>query len=187
MLNTFRRFDRRAGFTTIELVVVICIVGIVSAMTLPKLKVDRWKLDGATRAAVAEFNYASQTAVSLQHDVRVSVDTTNKMLIIHEDRNNDGTITTSERIRGSQIEGVSFGRSTAAALPMGASPVNFTLTAGLPAVTFHRDGSASQEGGFYLRSVRDTTPSAVRAIVVTRSTGRTSAWTSASGSWGLLQ
>ncbi|NIS32582.1 MAG: hypothetical protein GWO04_22640, partial [Actinobacteria bacterium] len=52
-------------------------------------------------------------------------------------------------------EVVAFGRGSAPARPIGAAAVVLTRTqAGAPAITFHRDGSANEEGGFYLTSRR---------------------------------
>jgi hypothetical protein len=48
----------------------------------------------------------------------------------------------------------------------------------MPAVVFHRDGSASEAGGFYLTSTRAATSGAhvedTRAIELERATGRAS-------------
>ena len=61
---------------------------------------------------------------------------------------------------------------------MGASEIDYKVTVGgLPAVTFLRNGSASEEGGFYLATARAVAAGEkvnVRMVMVDRATGRPS-------------
>lgn len=58
---------------------------------------------------------------------------------------------------------------------------------GLPALTFHRDGSASEEGGFYITSRRAQVvggyPQDTRAVEVERATGRPSWYRAGINEW----
>jgi hypothetical protein len=78
---------------------------------------------------------------------------------------------------------VRFGLGTAPAMPMLASAVTFTQTegsSGMPALTFFRNGSASEAGGAYITSLRSIgDPKYVndnRAMRVERATGRAEWW-----------
>src|SRR5690349_6308259 len=97
---------------------------------------------------------------------------------IRDDANNNGHVDPGERTRAvAMAEGIVFGRATASPRAMGTEAVNFTkMINGLPAVVFHRDGSASEAGGFYLTSLRAATSGVhiddTRAIELERATGR---------------
>jgi prepilin-type N-terminal cleavage/methylation domain-containing protein len=192
MLNGSRRMTGRSGFSLIEALTVVVIIGILAAVVVPKTAGDRWQLDGAVRATAAEMSYAAQSAVTLQSDVRVSFNADSGRIRTHEDRNNNGTIDSGERVRWTTVaENVYFARGTTPALPMGGAAVTFTGTSdGMRTVIFRRDGSASEEGGVYLstrRAVARGNTRDVRAVVVTRSTGRATPMTAASGSWAVSQ
>jgi hypothetical protein len=86
-------------------------------------------------------------------------------------------------------EGIRFSRGAASSLPIGGAKVTFTHKQnGIPAVTFSRAGTASEFGGFYVRSyprgmfmiTQDT-----RGFQVERSTGRTERfmWIDATSTW----
>jgi hypothetical protein len=89
-------------------------------------------------------------------------------------------------------EGVTFGRGAAAAITYsngvsGPATFNFTQTqGGLPVVVFRRDGSASENGGFYLNTIKSLnagTTGAVRAGEIIRSSGRVIWYSFATGTW----
>jgi hypothetical protein len=123
---------------------------------------------------------AERQAITQQHDVILLFDVPNNLIRIHDDANNNGVIDAGERVRGVSLgDGIVFGRATATARPMGGGPVTFTkVLSGLPALVFHRDGSASEAGGFYLTSIRAATSGVhledTRSIELERATGRAS-------------
>ncbi|MEA3244609.1 MAG: hypothetical protein U9Q74_00490, partial [Gemmatimonadota bacterium] len=86
-----------------------------------------------------------------------------------------------EHVRSVRLgESIVFGRGSAPAYaPLGSDGVVFTKkVGGLPAVVFHRDGSASEAGGFYVTSVvasrGSDRPTDARVVTVERATGRAS-------------
>jgi len=85
-------------------------------------------------------------------------------------------------------EQVVIGLGTAPAHAVGPGPITFTKrVAGELAVTFHRNGSASERGGIYLTTRRAMqgggNQSDNRLIEIERSTGRVSWYTFRGGSW----
>jgi prepilin-type N-terminal cleavage/methylation domain-containing protein len=183
----------RAGFTLIEILIVIVIMGMVAAFAIPRLNLEGYRVNSAVRAVTASLSYAQRLAVSLQSDVRVSFDLANRRIRVHEDTNNDGVIGGNERVTYTNLgEGVTFGLGSA-------PPVTYTNGAsgtatfnilgaqgGLPMIVFRRDGTASETGGFYLNSIRalaQGSTAQVRAGEIIRSSGRIIWYTYATGTW----
>jgi prepilin-type N-terminal cleavage/methylation domain-containing protein len=166
-----------AGFSIPELLVVLFLVGVLALMIVPNLEIVKFKMDGAARGVVAALVSAQRQAVVRQHDVIVAIDTANRRLRIHQDRDNDGQRDAQEPIRQVPFDdGVVFGLGGAPALFESAT-VGFTDTQdGMPVVRFLRTGSAGEEGYLYLTSSRtvDTGdyPKDTRAVKVDRATGR---------------
>jgi prepilin-type N-terminal cleavage/methylation domain-containing protein len=171
------RSSKRNGFTLVEVLASLVIVGILSAVALPRLDLEAYKVNSAVRSVTSTLTYAQRLAVTLQHDVRVSFDSTNGRLRIHEDANNNGIMDGTERVTSLPFDGgVSLGRASAPAAAFGTAAVNFTqMQAGIPVVVFRRDGTASENGGFYLtttKSAVQNNPYRSRAGQIVRGSGR---------------
>jgi prepilin-type N-terminal cleavage/methylation domain-containing protein len=178
----------RAGFTLIEAVMVVTIIGIVAGMAIPKAGYSTYLANSGARVLSTTLSYAQRQAISQQADIRVAFDVANNQIRVHEDRNNDNVIDQGERVGFTSLpEGVAFGRGAAAARPIGGSAVSFTRIQGtLPVLVFHRDGSASENGLVYLSTISglSTGRSAdTRAIEIARATGRVSWYSFGTGQW----
>jgi prepilin-type N-terminal cleavage/methylation domain-containing protein len=178
----------RAGFTLIEAVMVVTIIGIVAGMAIPKAGYSTYLANSGARVLSTTLSYAQRQAISQQADIRVAFDVANNQIRVHEDRNNDNVIDQGERVGFTSLpEGVAFGRGAAAARPMGGGAVSFTRIQGtLPVLVFHRDGSASENGLVYLSTISglSTGRSAdTRAIEIARATGRVSWYSFGTGQW----
>lgn len=185
-LPTGRPFVRGAGarargFTLPELLIVLVVIGILSVLLLPRIEILKYRMDGSVRGLVTALVMAQRSAVNRQHDVVVRFDTAAGQIRIHEDEDNDGGVDTGERVRFVTLEaGVRFGRGTAPARSgAGHGAVDFSDSQNdLPAVRFHRSGSASSHGSFYLTSERAMAAAEYakdsRAVEVARATGRAS-------------
>jgi hypothetical protein len=154
------------------------VISVLAYIAVPIVEVARFRMDGAARGSMAALVAAQRLAVSRQHDVVITFDTVHVRLRIHQDRNNDGLVNEGEPIRTVNLdEGVAFGRGQAPAMGTDAGAVTFTERQDqLPALRFIRNGSASEEGTFYLTSTRTGQGAKyerdARAVRVERSTGR---------------
>lgn len=166
----------RTGFTLLELIIVLVIMGVVGAMAIPHLRPSGYRADAAAQQIRSAVQTAQRTSLTRQYDVIVSVDTIRFGLRIAEDVNNDGIIEAGEW-KFWRPEG-DFNRF--AAPPVGVNGVVTTSVVGstlktvdgYPSIIFHRDGSASSDAEIYVASSsKDRTD--WRAITVSRSTSRT--------------
>jgi prepilin-type N-terminal cleavage/methylation domain-containing protein len=167
---------QEAGFTMIELLIVVMIVALIAAVAAPRINLTRYKIEGSLMGVNSILFGAQRLAVTRQHDIVILFSTTTNMIFVHEDANNNGVRDPGERQRGYPLgEQVQFGLGTATARPMGATAITFTQTSqGLPALIFHRTGSASEAKGVYITSLRTGHPEDTRALEIERSTGRVS-------------
>jgi hypothetical protein len=123
---------------------------------------------------------AQREAITKQHDIILTFDAGQRTLRMIWDRDSDGGIDAGERIRAIPLDGrINFGLGGATARAFGANAINFDRDiGGRPALIFHRNGSASGIGGFYLTSTRAMADPAsysadTRAVEIVRATGRT--------------
>jgi prepilin-type N-terminal cleavage/methylation domain-containing protein len=179
--------DRR-GFTLIEALTVIIIIGIMTGIAIPRSRLTTYRASSGAQVVATTLIYAQRQAISRQSDIRVAFDVANNEMRIHEDADNDNVIDANERVTMTALpDGVTFGRGGAPARPMGGAIVNFTRTQGiLPMVVFHRDGSASENGGVYVTTIDGLSvgrTADVRAVEVSRATGRAAWFSYATGAW----
>ncbi|HWA15265.1 MAG TPA: GspH/FimT family pseudopilin [Gemmatimonadales bacterium] len=187
----------RAGLTLIELMMVIVLMGLVLGIALPRVNIEGARVNATIRSLTAALSVAQRVAVTQQHNVIVAFDSASSRIRIHEDKNNNGIMDAGERVTSTPLgDGVLFGRGSVPALTYttggtGSVTFNFTRTStGYPAIIFRRDGSASENGGFYLTTVKGAASGNTnwsRAAEVIRSTGRILWYSYASGAWTLEQ
>lgn len=168
---------------------VVAIVGIVALFALPNVDFAKYRIEGAMQGVGSTLLATQRLALTRQQDIVVSFDVAGSAMVIHEDANGNRTVETGERIRRQPLgEQIVFGRGPAPAMGSATGMVTFTqLAGGLPSVTFHRSGSASQAGLVYLTSQRSRDlsvhPEDARVIEVERATGRVGWYRYLNGSW----
>jgi len=167
----------RLGFTLAETMIVLVITGMMVALAIPRVDTTKWRADAIATIVRTTLQMAQRQAITRQHDMVVSFDTTGEQIRTFWDANNDGQITSTERVtwRGldvgvlftdPNVNGVS---GTAIHTPVSGAAIG-TVT-GFPTITFHRDGSASTDAEIYIK-VAAHGPPWYRAITVTQATGR---------------
>lgn len=168
----------RDGFTLIELVVVMTIGSLLALIAMPHIDVAGARAQSAARSAHMALAAAQQRAVLRQHDVVVEFDDGDGTMRFFDDANRNGAQDAGEVGWAHQLEeSMVFGRGLAPAGPAGAGAISFAAGGGgEPTLTFHRSGSASQAGGFYLSTPRAAASAShvedAYAITVSRATGR---------------
>jgi len=176
------------GFTLLELIVIMGILGIVVGFAVPLINADRFRMDAAALDVSTALHAAQRKGVLQGNNANIAFDTAGNRFSVHMDANNDGILQGSEEFVSLGLEeGVVFGRGGAPTRPKGASAISFAVASGMPTLRFFRNGSASEEGILYLTSERSIRsgdfPQDTRAIEVERSTGRIRCFSNKSGSW----
>ena len=167
---------RRAGYTLIEIMVVIALIGIMVRIAVPKVNVNKYRVDAAARVVRGALQQAGRLSVQRQFDVLVVFDTVQNGINIIEDNNNNGVVDAGERIlykaleEGSHFATPPYGISGTVGSAIVGSAVD--KVGGLPAVTFHRDGASSTDLQLYMTSRMSATGD-FRGITLVQSTGRT--------------
>lgn len=170
------RAPRRAGFTLVEMLIVVTLMAILAAMALPRISITQYRMDANVRMLRTTLQQAQRLAITRQYDVVVSFDVPRGMVRVAEDANDDATIQASERVFWKSLEdGARFlTPPVGVAGAAGAALVgpNVKTIGGLPSVVFRRDGAASTDLEVYIGSARRLDHD-FRAVTVVQSTGRT--------------
>lgn len=183
--------ESRSGFTLAEVLIVVVIIGIATAMAAPRLNLGAFQMNAAMQALGGTLYNAQRQAVKQHAHVVLALDTAGRRIRVHEDGNRNGIIDSGEALRFVGLEDkVVFGRGTAPAaafVPAG-TPSSFTgRQGGWPSITIYPNGSLNEEAGFYITTRRAAVsgkfPADARLVRLRRSTGRPT-WYSYNGtSW----
>lgn len=149
----------RRGFTMVEMLIVLVIIGILAVIVLPSINISRIKTKGSIQALGTTMLAVQRQAIARQHNMLILIDINNSALRVVDDSNNDEKVTSNERVQFIPLgDNVVFGRPAAVpAQPFGTSAVNFTnteATTGLPSIVLYRNGSAKQYGGWYISTTK---------------------------------
>jgi Tfp pilus assembly protein FimT len=173
----------------VEVIIVLSLVGILLAMVLPRIDVPRFQLDAAVQEVASAVAGARAQAVLRQHDHVLIFDEDKDQFFVLNDENNNRIAESGEERRMVQLsERVKFDRGGATPILGLTDAVSLTKKVGLlPALTFHRNGAASEEGVIYLTSVRAAggtdNSQYTRALQIERATGRVRCFTYRTLAW----
>jgi prepilin-type N-terminal cleavage/methylation domain-containing protein len=179
---------KRRGFTLIEVVLSLSLLGIIMLIAMPRFDLLSRRVATTERQLNTTLSRAQQMAVTRQHDVNVLFDAEGSAMILHADGNGNGVRDPGEAEWRFELEpGVHFLRGAVPAGPPGNEVITFLRRLdNLPVLTFHRSGSVSEAGGFYLgtaRSAGGERPGDARMIVVDRGTGLVRRFHLKEGAW----
>jgi prepilin-type N-terminal cleavage/methylation domain-containing protein len=176
----------RAGFTLIEMSIVVSIVGILAALVVPRIRAAQFDADAGMRTVRIALQQAQRNAIVRQADVMVSFDTAGRRIRLVYDANDNHRADAGETVRWAPLE-----EATRFIVP----PVGVQLTAtaavvgsriadrdGYPTVYYHRDGAVSSELEIYVSSYRSN-ESDVRALHVRQATGRVQSYRYDGSTW----
>jgi len=182
-----KRRARRAGFTVVELLIVLVLVGLLISIAAPVINPGRWRADSAVQELMIGLNAAQRLAVLRQHDVVVTFQVDERRIAVHRDADNDGTLDTGEDTRTIELpETVGFSRGGAPPIEGATDDVTFATGGGDPRLVFHRNGSASESGTAYVRPVEGSMSAdaeSSRAVSVERATGQVRCFSYRTGAW----
>ncbi|HVT38601.1 MAG TPA: type II secretion system protein [Gemmatimonadaceae bacterium] len=169
------------GFTIIEMLMVIVLIGIVATWAVPKVSMSRYRADAAGRLVRTLIQNAQRNAITRQSDVITSFDLAGNRLRLVQDYDNNDTINVGDKVDYRALEeGAHFATPTWAG-PNGTTPAaplvgnSLRTVSGLPGFVFRRDGSASSDAEIYV-TVRNAMKQEYRAVLVNGATGRSELW-----------
>ena len=180
----------RRGFTLVEMIFVLAMMGILFAITIPRIKVSTNKKVRLTaQQLVRDLEVARTRAMTTKQHARIVFNEADNSYTGYLDDNRDGLfgLTKAEsdalRARGkvNLRGGVTFGRGSATALP--SDPAGGAVTLVNNTVEFSARGVTEpfgSRGTIYLVHAND--PNAVSAISITAA-GSFQSWTFAGGTW----
>jgi prepilin-type N-terminal cleavage/methylation domain-containing protein len=177
-----------AGFTLIEMLMVITMIAVVAAISLPRIRLEQSQVDTAARTVTSALMAARADAVGRGHNVLVVFDTAGRVLRTVWDANNNLRIDVGEKTRPAPLsEGVSFARGAGVAAFNGATAAFPTLqsVSGMPALVLQRNGALDRAGTLYITSRRGAVGGIVdsRALRLDRATGRATVFINARTGW----
>lgn len=180
------RHNQRSGFTLVELIIVLVIVGVVAAMAVPRLDLAGYRADAGARLVRGALQVAHRTAIARQSDVIVSFDADGGGVRIAEDLNSNGQIDADERVTWKRFDGgIRFATPPATIDGGNGGAVVLTRSRaveGLPSVIFRRNGAASSDVELYLTDATGERD-AFRGIAVVQATGRADWYRLRDGNW----
>jgi prepilin-type N-terminal cleavage/methylation domain-containing protein len=167
----------RRGVTLIEMMIVVVLLSLVSALALPKINLAQFKSDDAVRLVRTTLQKAQRLAITRQYDVIVVFDTTNQRMQVIQDLNNNNALDAGELANWVSLDpGVKFSTPSAGVngtVTYSVSGTRMATIGGMPAVVFLRSGSASTSVEVYLTAPGNDGGLEWRGVQVTQSTGRT--------------
>ena len=186
--------SRQAGFSLLEMIVMLCIIGILSTMAVLQMgqAVPAMKADGAMRVVMSQLNTARELAISQRRYMQVKFLAPNQIQIIRKDVDTSGTVTGTTILSTVTFEaGITYNKLSG--IPD--TPDAFGMTTSVDfgtatTIQFATDGELiSETGGPLNGTVVLASPSIAnssRAVTLFGSTGRVRGWRWNSKAWVMV-
>ncbi|MBI5016678.1 MAG: prepilin-type N-terminal cleavage/methylation domain-containing protein [Deltaproteobacteria bacterium] len=144
----------RAGFTLVELIVTIAILGVLGLLTVPQLfaNLPRFRVNGAAKMLAGELQLTRMKAVSTNRIHYLTFDLTAQTVTIAEDAGGGGRTTLKTVSLASTFPGAVFGYNSVPA-PSGSGTISAAVAFGSGAgteITFLPNGLLRESGAIYL-------------------------------------
>jgi len=181
-------FHTRRAYTLVEMLIVIVLVAIITAMALPKVNYLSYRVDAGARSIRTALQRAQAAAVAGQHNMIVTVDAAHNRIAVISDNNNNlqadpGEQITYASLQDGAILGVPSNTWPGAPAPTAVLTGSQIQTINsLPAFVFRGDGAASSDAEIYLTTVRNRTTDQ-RGISVTQATGHVDEYKNTGSVW----
>lgn len=171
-----RRRSRRArhvfrrGFTLIETMLVLAMMGVLAMIVVPRIDTAAWRLRSAVVEVSGLMRSARQKAIRQQHDVILEFEPETSSIRIHENTDSDpaGVVGDSEREHRRPLpEAIDYFEGGPALNGRKGHPGSFEDSR----IVFHPNGAVSESGVLYLAPVNSEELPAVRALWIDRASG----------------
>jgi prepilin-type N-terminal cleavage/methylation domain-containing protein len=182
-LKELKRFlESKKGFTLIEIIITMLIIGIVSAIAIPNFSKWREKhqIDGQAQKVYFDLMLARTAAVKSNNDVLVTFNLVANTYKIHEDTDNDGVEDAGENLKNAVLENnVQFAYNVGITDTDDNAVTSAVSFGGAQVVVFDSRGQANSSGSILLLHLSDIGISNNRArlISVLQATGGVDYWT----------
>jgi prepilin-type N-terminal cleavage/methylation domain-containing protein len=176
-----RFLESKKGFTLIEIIITMAIIGIVSAIAIPNF--SKWKekheVDSQAQKVYFDLMLARTTAIKSNNNVRATFNLVADTYTIHEDSNSDGVVDAGENFKTAILENnVQFAYNVGISDTDGNAVTSAVSFGGAQVVVFDSRGQANSSGSVLILHQNDIgiTDNRARLISVLQATGSVDYW-----------